>query len=441
MRGRLRLPWSCHVNARFRRAAGSDLVRNGAIVFSAAALGNVFNYVYYLLMGRALTVRDYGSVMSLVSAILLVIGIGTIGQTTVAKLAADLRAAEDEYRMAAFARAISRLSLAIALMVFTAVFVLRNFFASYLHFDRPDLVVLAGAAAAVGFVLLLQRGLFQGFGMFGTYGMSAALDGTKAIFLFPLAHAFGALGAVVAFFAAIITSTVCGGYFMYRRFVGIAGATRLDFRRLMLTAGATGISSLSIVVLTFYDVVLAKHFLGPLGAGFYGAASLAGRVLLGVISFLPIILLPDIALRSASGRSHKHVLGAALLVAGGIIAVMAVACWWAPRLVLGALAGHAFLAAAPLLLPYMLASGALALGNVLAMYAIARHRFGFVPYILLVAACEITAVVVRHGSAMEIVQDILGGHGAIFLVMTAWLIVDFTRPSAISASSPAAMAK
>jgi hypothetical protein len=58
---------------------------------------------------------------------------------------------------------------------------------------------------------------------------------------------------------------------------------------------------------------------------------------------------------------------------------------------------------------------------VLSADAVGRHRFGFVPYLLVIAACEITAVLLRHNSAMEVVQDILAGHGAVCSMMLIWL--------------------
>lgn len=254
----------------------------------------------------------------------------------------------------------------------------------------------------------------------------------KSVFLVPLAHAFGVTGAVTAFLVAIATGAAYGSLTLGRRVRGFEGAVRIDLRRLLVTAGATGVSSLGIIVVTYYDVVLAKHYLGSTEAGLYGAAALAGRIVIAATSFVPIVLLPETVLRSARGHSDRRVLGAALVMSGAIIGSVLAACWFTPQLVVYAIAGHAFTAAAPLLLPYALAAGGLSLGNVLAMYAIARHRFGFVPYLLSTAVCEITAVGLRHGSATQIVQDILVGHLAICLVMTIWLTLDFARSQHVS---------
>lgn len=417
--------------------AGADLTRNSILVLAAILLGNIFNYAYYLLMGRTLSLRDYGTVMSLVSAALLVLGVGSVIQTVVAKLAADLRAGEDESRMAAFARAIMRLSILTACLIFVGAILASWALASYMRLDSPEPVIVAGAAAAIGFVTLFQRGLFQGFGTFKSFAVSSSLDGAKAFAILPLAHLFGAIGALLAFLAGTLTTMTYGAVALRRRFSVVRDTAALDMRRLVRSAGATGIASISIVVLMFYDVVLAKHYVSPVGAGLYSAAALGGRAVLAVCSFLPIILLPDVALRSASGRPHRHVLGAALAIAVSIIGVAIAACAFQAKVVLAILAGHAFQGAAPLLLPYVVSSSGLALANLLAMYAIARHSFGFIPYVIVIAVCEITAVTLRHASPMEIVQDILAGHLAICLAMVVWVTLGLVRTPAPAPSAAA----
>ena len=417
----------------FHRVARADVAKNSVIVLGAILVGNIFNYAYYLLMGRTLSLRDYGSVMSLVSAILLVFGIGTIIQTIVAKLAADLRAGGDEQRMAAFARTTLRFSFWIGGAIFVAAILVRGILARYLHLDRPELVGIAGAIAAFGFVVVFQRGLFQGFGAFKSFAISSTIDGAKAFFILPLAHNFGALGALIAYCTATVMSAMYGALALRRRVSKVDGGAAVDVRRLIRTAGATGVASISIVVLMFYDVVLAKHYVNPTDAGLYSAAALAGRVLLAACSFLPVILLPDIALRSASGRPDRHVLAATLAIAITIISFVVGACALEPRLVLSMLAGRAFVSATPLLLPYILSSAGLALGNLLVMYAIARHRFGFTPYVVVIAISEVTAVMVRHASPMEIVQDIVVGHISICLAMAIWVAVNLFKAPVASA--------
>jgi O-antigen/teichoic acid export membrane protein len=390
-------------------------------VLGASLFANVFNYLYYMLMGRMLSVADYGAVMSLISVVLVVFGAGSIGQTVAAKLAADLRAAGPAEAMAAFARALTRGALYAALAIALVVFAAQRILASYLHLDRPELVTIAGVTAGLGFALLLQRGLLQGLGAFPTFALSNVLDALRTALLVPLIHAFGALGSLVSLLGAVIGAAVYGEVALRRRFGGTSAVVRLDVRRMLKTAGTTGVSAFGVVILMFYDVVLARHFLDPVDAGLYGAAALAGRVIFAAIAFLPTVLLPNVAVRHASGRPDAHVLAAALGAALGLIACVAAVCGFAPELVVRILAGPRFVNAAPIVFPYALAAGALSLASLLSTYAIARHRFTFVPYLLLVAAGEITSVALRHGSSLQVVQDVLAGHAAVLAVMIVFV--------------------
>lgn len=413
-----------------RRAAASDFTRSGALVFGASLLANFSYYLFYMLMGRLLSVRDYGAVMSLISLVLVVYGAGTIGQTVTAKLAADLRAAGAAEPVAAFSRALTRGALLIALAVALVTLLAQRLVAGYLHLDGTELVNAAGVTAGVGFALLLQRGLFQGFGAFRSFAASNLIDASRTALLIPLIHAFGALGSVLALLGSVTAALTYGELTLRRRFRAMKAAAHLDVGRMLATAGATGTSTFGIVVLMFYDIVLARHFLDPLDAGLYGAAALGGRVIFAAIAFLPTVLLPHVAVRVASGRSATNVLAAALAVAVAAIAVVAGCCGAAPELVVRVLAGPRFTGAAAIVFPYALAAGGLSLASLLSTYAIARHRFGFVPYLLIAAAAEITAVLVRHGSAEQIVQDVLAGHVTVFAVMAVYVAHDLVKSRA-----------
>ena len=405
----------------------SDLARSSVLVFAASLFANAFNYLFYVLMGRILSVPDYGAVMSLISVVLVVLGIGQIGQTVTAKLAADLRAVGDPEAMASFSRGIMRgglwLAFAIALVAFGA----RSFVGSYLHMGNLGLVTVAGITAGLGFALLLQRGLFQGFGSFPTFALSNVLDTLRTALLVPLVHAFGAMGSLLSFLGAVAAASIYGEVALRRRFGKISTFVSLDVRRMIVIAGATGLSSFGIALLMYYDVVLARHFLLPIDAGLYGAAALTGRVIFALIAFLPTVLLPNVAVRSAHGRSSAHVLAAAVAIAASVIGLLTIVCAVAPNTVIRLLAGVNFVPGAHLILPYALAAGALSLASLLSTYAIARHRFGFVPYLLAVVACEITAVGLRHGSSQQIIQDVLAGHAAVLCVMAIFLAFDFMK--------------
>ncbi|MDB5029128.1 MAG: hypothetical protein JWO66_2817, partial [Candidatus Eremiobacteraeota bacterium] len=139
-------------------------------------------------------------------------------------------------------------------------------------------------------------------------------------------------------------------------------------------------------------------------------AALASRALFAVIAFVPTVLLPQAAGRSARGERTRYLFMQAFALAALIAGCAILAFALFPRLVITTIAGQKFAAGAVLLLPYVYAVAVLSLANVTATYNIARGRMWFVVPLALVAVGEIVAVVVRHRTANDLLQTIAVGH-------------------------------
>ena len=166
-------------------------------------------------------------------------------------------------------------------------------------------------------------------------------------------------------------------------------------------------------MLTFYDVPLVKHAFDAHTAGLYAAAALVGRAVLGACMFVPTIILPKANARAAAGRSTLPLLLAALGLGGAVVTVAVVASAFAPRFVVTTIAGRVFADAAPLVLLYVLASGALSLANVVASYNFGLHRYEFVIPAFAVACAEIVTLALWHPSLHAIVAVLATGHACV----------------------------
>jgi O-antigen/teichoic acid export membrane protein len=209
-----------------------------------------------------------------------------------------------------------------------------------------------------------------------------------------------------------IASFVSWGYNVVRlrRFGPRAEPLRLPFRRIFITSANVSSAVLAVNALLFYDVILVRHYFSPVTAGLYGAAALVGRAVYTVIAFLPTIVLPKASSRSSLGQATGKLLTMALLTGGGIVACSLLATVAAPRLIVSLLAGRAFGNADAFALPYTFALGVLALANVVAMYRIGLHRFGFVIPLVGVAIGEIVAVTIWHATIHNVLLILCIGH-------------------------------
>jgi O-antigen/teichoic acid export membrane protein len=139
------------------------------------------------------------------------------------------------------------------------------------------------------------------------------------------------------------------------------------------------------------------------------------------ISFVPTLVMPKVAAHVAAKRSPLPFLGVALGLATAIATTAILAGLVVPEFVVTLLSGKAFGDAAPLVLPYTIASSALSLANVIAAYKMGLHRYDFVLPCLSVAVAEIAVNAFWHPTLQTVVSVLAAGHIAL-LVATLYRI-------------------
>ena len=288
-----------------------------------------------------------------------------------------------------------------------------------MHVDAP-LVALAAVSLCSAVALPFLRGILQGISAFGAFALSNVAETAAKAVLGPLLGLAGGVGGALGGFAlgyaiAVAYTFVAG--IPHRRGVHVPFSLRTVAR----TSATVAIAVFCLNALLLYDVVLAKRFLDPHAAGLYGAAALASRALFAVIAFIPTVLLPQAARRAAQGERTRTLFAQAFGVAAVICAVAVLAFALAPRLVITTIAGRSFAAGAAFLLPYVYAVAMLSLANVVATYNIARGRMRFVVPLACVAVGEVTAVMLRHRSAADLLQTIAVGHTLALLAVAVSL--------------------
>ena len=396
------------------RLRNSELARHGAIVFAGVLLANILNYLFYMLIGRRGGVETYGIVTSLASAILVLSAPAIVLQLIVARLAADLEARGDVAAIRKLSDIATLWTGAIALIFAVAGLIARDALASFFNLTSSEPIVISAISFAFLTVVCAQRGVFQGSHRFGDLSASMAIDGaTKCCVGVPLIGVFGASGALMGLF---VSQVVAFGYSLFafrKRFGRVRAPLALNRKLILRVVSHVGLGQLTFTVLMFYDVPLIKHAFDAQSAGLYAAAALVGRAVLAAISFVPTLVMPKATARVAAGESPLPLLGAALALAAFIVAVAVAAGIVAPRAIVTLIAGGAFGQAAPLVLPYVIASGALALANVVAAYKMGLHRYDFVIPALVVATLEVGVFSVWHPTLVAAVTVLLSGHVAI----------------------------
>ncbi len=401
--------------SRLRR---SDFVRHGTLVFAGVVFTNVFSYLFFSLLGRRLGVEPYGIVTSLASAELVIGAPAIVAQLICARVAADLENRRDRAALRRLADVVTMGSCLSAVIVIAIGFLFREPIASY--FQLTDMLPILIVAVALGAftVASVQRGVLQGAQHYGELSLSLSLEAaTKVVVGVALAGPFGANGALIGVLAGSLVAAAYGMRAFRVRFGTLRERLRLDPGVVGRIISRVGLGQLTLVVLTYYDVPLVKHFFDPRAAGLFASAAFVGRAIVAAVSFVPTLVMPKVSARAAAGQSPLPLLGSAVALAGAIIAVAVLASAVAPRFIVTLIAGQAFSDAAPLVLTYAIASSCLSMAYVVSAYKMGLHRYDFVIPALVAAIAEVSVLSVWHPNLTAVVNVLAVGHTAVFLSM------------------------
>jgi len=413
--------------ARLRK---SDFARHGVIVFGGVAAANVLSYLYYVLVGRRVGVEGYGIVTALASTLLVVGAPAVVGQLIAARLAADLDARNDRAALRSLADVMSKWGIGAAAVVIAGGWLFRAPLAAFFNLSDSRPIVVTAAGLGLYAIVMLQRGVLQGAHRFEALSISQSIEAlTKVVAGLLLAAAFGAAGGLAGIAIGLILGLAYNVY-AFRAQFGLARAPiALDRALVVRVVSHVGIGWFTLTFLAFYDVPLIKHAFDPESAGLYAACALVGRSVLAAVSFIPVLVMPKANARLAEGKSPLPLLGAALGISAVIVAVALAAAAVAPRFLVMLIGGHGFGDAAPLVLPYVVAAGALSLANVTASYKMGLHRYDFVAPALALAVAEILVIVFWHPTLLAVVTVLAVGHTCVFVSTLFGITVTSPAPS------------
>lgn len=419
-----------------RRALRSEFVRHGLIVFASSTLVNLFNYVFHFFMSRRLGVVDYGGLASIFAGLVIVSVPSAILTMVVVRYAAEFKAVSDYARLRRLGDRVMALTALAGVGAFGLCALASGPIARYLNIADQRAVTVAGIVLAGSIVLPGVRGVIQGAQDFRRLAVSTGLEACSKL-IFGIAFVFAGLGLVGAILGYAVGALVSLGYtIQVVRGYAPPSATRLrvDLRRLAVTTRGVALSTFALTSMSFVDVLLVKHFFSPEQAGLYGAISLVGKVLLFVVGFVPTVVLPKATARAASGQSALPILLQALIATVALSAVGLAIIGLVPQLVIRAMAGTAYLGAAPYILQYGFAMTLLAATGLVAAYKIGLGRFDFVPTLIAAAIGEIVAIQFLHARLEQVIWVLLTGHA----LALATSLYGITRPVEIASRLPVA---
>lgn len=401
------------------------LVRHSILLLVTTGIANVANVAFHMVMGRRLVPDEYGVLATLLNMMLVLATPLDALRNAMAHFAARAHRAENP----ALARAIAwRWGVRIALLSipFTLlILLLRGRIASFFHLATPAPVLLIALFLIVFMLVPVVAGVLQGLQRFWWFG--ASMHGWSLVRL-GLGIAFVLSLAATAYYA-VLAHALSQLYAVLVAGVGVWWITRNAGPRTQAPRGIGSYFLFAMFMLGAYgiimnsDVMLVRHF-HPSEAGEFAWAATIGRSVVFLPMPIVMAMFPKVISAGDSSQSSRLILLKALAMVVGMIGVgvgISLIWPWLPLLILYGVK-HPSPELLHLVRMVMLAMCPLGISYLLLHFEMAQHRFGTVPWLIVLAIAYIGGAMLWHDSVLMIVA-VLGTVATASALLYLWVLL------------------
>jgi len=407
-----------------RRFTSSSLLRHNVLMFGANIATSALAYLYHPIVGRFLGASGYGTILSLgaLSTILLIPSqvLTNIANKFTADLVAQGRIGEVNYLF----RRLTLYSLLIGVLTTSLFIVFSPAIAPVLKLSSPQIIIISSLGYVLSYSGALNTGVIQGrqqFGWFALLNFLSSFLRLPATFLV-LAAGFGITGVLIGgLVQGMILYAVT--FLPMRDFLRVPQVRVPSLKPLLVYSLGSALALGGGTLLVNTDTVLAKTFLTPADAGYYGALVTVGRIVLFVGGSLVWVMFPKVAALQQQGDDPSGVLawtmaGVAILSTGVVVAF-----WLYPseiiRLILH---GTPPQIVTQSVVWFGLAMLFQALANVLIYYFLSLGKMTFVPILLACCVLQAILIAVWHQNVTQLVAAMV----AVMALLLVGLVTLYT---------------
>lgn len=355
---------------------------SGVVIGIAMVVANVANYGFQIVVGRFLTVEEYG----LLAGFMAVVTVITVGGTALQTTAARAVATEEHHPYRGFIDGLTRSSLMVSVVLILAAIVVSPIASRFFNIGSLPLILL-GVFVVPAVLDSIALGRLQGLERFTTMALYSTGQAVSkvAVATLVLAVGFRATGLVAGLILSSTVAALVG--LRWSRAAGSIEVHALDpdvrrafaaFTMLWFILGA--------------DVLFARAFFVDTDAGLYGAASVLGKAVLWVPAVVAQLIFPKLASRSKRGDSVSALAARAAAIVAVVVACSVAGLWLLGDTLFRVLYGEEYAGAADTAWKIGLAVAPLALVNLLIQHFLARQQGHFLRAMVIVVVVEVLAL-------------------------------------------------
>ncbi len=372
------------------------------LFMGSVLLVNGGNYLYNLVLGRLLGPEVFAEAALLVTLLLVLSFLGMTFQLATAKFAVLFSG--DDWK--AFEQLIYKYALGFGMLVGILLFASAGWLKDIFQTDSALLFKTLATAVPLYFFMSVNRGKYQGNQDYGRLSITYQTEMWSRLLLtigllwfVPISPAFlVAIGIALSFVFGLIPTEFKISTF-FTKLTLEASKKKQVIRFISLTA----FYELTQIIINNSDVLMVKHYFDAIDAGLYASLALIGRVVYFVAWMFVMLLLPTVVQKQKNGEATAPVLFKYVGYIGVLSLSIVAVCAIYPELIIDLMFGKAYLAMAPLLWQYALATSLFAISNIFAYYFLSLDKYKPVLFSGVLGSAQIVLIAFFHDTLEMVV--------------------------------------
>ncbi len=361
------------------------------------------NYLYNLILGRLLGPAQFADAAVLITFLLVLSFIAMTFQLVTAKFSVLL----ENQLFKSFISKIYKNALAVGIAMGAIIICFAAQLQDLFNTSTSSMFVIFGCGVPLYFLMSVNRGIFQGKKAFKvlsvTYQaemLSRLLITLALLFLFSIQSSVViATGILISFGFGLMPFKFKTINFKTKTLIDVSHAKQV--RRFFIL---TAFYELTQIIINNSDILLVKHYFESYEAGLYASLALIGRVVYFIAWMFVMLLLPTVVQLKKEGKETTSTLFKYVGYIAVISFIIVLACLSFPETIINLLFGKSYIAMAPLLWKYAIATSMFAISNIFAYYYLSLDKY--VPVIIsgVFGMLQMVLVVFYHESLEQVVH-------------------------------------
>lgn len=365
---------------------------------------NAGNYIYNLMLGRILGPAAFADAAILITLLLVISFLGMTFQVVTSKYTVLFEAE----KRAAFIKIITRVALFFGVLIGSLIVIFNQKLQELFHTGTSQMFLIFGFGIPLYFLISINRGLYQGNNglhkmaiTYQTEMISRLVITILTVLLLPN------IPTSIAVALGILISFVFGLLPFQTNILKISKSIQTEIvntKSVFTFFALTAFYELTQIIINNSDLLLVKHYFSNGEAGLYSSLALIGRVVYFVAWMFVMLLLPKVIQLKKEGKNTQPILMQYVLYIALLSTVIVAGTYLFPETIVLLMFGDDYIAIAPLLWKYALATSVFAIANIFAYYFLSIDKYFPVVVSAVLGLTQIALIVFFHNSLNQVVE-------------------------------------